>query len=74
VADSIGLALPPREQFRVYAGFFLVVGLLFLVTGLVDLARHGGKMYRTDGVWLGGRDREGQARADPPIGSTECPQ
>jgi len=74
VADSVGLALPPREQFRVYAGFFLVVGLLFLVTAVVELARGGMKRLRTEGVWLGGQEREGQSRADPPVGSTECPQ
>merc|ERR1719244_1075941 len=35
VADSVGLALPPRDQFYVYSGYFLVVGCLFLVTALV---------------------------------------
>ena len=86
----MGLALPPREQviqaiqvslysdcyfqFRVYAGFFLVVGLLFLVTALIELARGGVQRFKTEGVWLGERGREGQGRADPPVGSTECPQ
>jgi len=42
VADSVGLALPPRDQFQVYAGFFLAVGLVFLVSSVVGLARGGG--------------------------------
>ena len=57
-----------------YAGLFLGVGLLFLVTALIQLARGGVKRFKTEGVWLGERGREGQGRADPPVGSTECPQ
>lgn len=74
VADSVGLALPPRDQFQVYAGFFLTVGLVFLVSAVVGLARGGLSRLVVEGVWLGDREREGQARADPPVGSTECPQ
>ena len=29
VADSAGLNLDPRDQFYVYGGYFLVIGLLF---------------------------------------------
>jgi len=75
VADSVGLALPPRDQFQVYAGFFLTVGLVFLVSSVVGLARGGVARLRVEGMWLGDtREREGQSRSDPPIGSTECPQ
>ena len=41
VADSAGLNLGPREQFYVYGGYFLVIGLLFacynLTTRIVGL-------------------------------------
>ena len=62
-------------QFQVYAGFFLTVGLVFLVSSVVGLARGGVARLRVEGMWLGDtREREGQSRSDPPVGSTECPQ
>lgn len=70
VADSVGLALPPKQQFEVYSGFFLVTGLVFLVTGLVTLARGGAARLREEGVWR----REGGEAEHPPVGATECPQ
>ena len=71
VADSVGLALPPKQQFKVYAGFFLVTGLVFLVTGLVTLARGGAARLREEGLWR--RERGGEPE-HPPVGATECPQ
>ena len=71
VADSAGLALPPKQQFEVYAGFFLVTGLVFSVTGMVTLVRGGAARLREEGVWR--RERGGEAE-HPPVGATECPQ
>ena len=51
VADSAGLALPPAAQFQVYGGCFLAVGLVFMVTGVVSMARGGIKTIREEGVW-----------------------
>ena len=70
VADSVGLALPPKQQFVVYSGFFLVTGLVFLVTGLVTLSRGGAARLREEGAWR----REGGEAEHPPVGATECPQ
>ena len=70
VADSVGLALPPKQQFEVYSGFFLVTGLVFLITGLVTLARGGPARLREEGAWR----REGERRSPRPVGATECPQ
>ena len=70
VADSVGLALPPKQQFEVYSGFFLVTGLVFLTTGLVTLARGGAARLREEGAWR----REGGEAEHPPVGATECPQ
>ena len=73
VADSVGLALPPKQQFLVYSGFFLVTGLVFSVTGLVTLARGGAARLREEGVWR--REGGGAGEAEqPPVGATECPQ
>ena len=60
VADSAGLALPPTTQFQVYGGCFLTVGLIFMVTGLVSLARGGLTTLRREGIW----------RSDTPV--SEC--
>ena len=51
VADSAGLALPPSTQFQVYGGCFLSVGLVFMVTGVVTMARGGITTLRKEGVW-----------------------
>jgi len=40
VASSAGLALPPRSQFKVYAAFFLAVGIIFLLSGAITAVRH----------------------------------
>lgn len=77
VADSIGFALEPRDQFLVYAGYFLLVGLLFLVTSLVEGWRNGINRYREEGVWIRRTARAGScidSRTDPPVGATETPQ
>jgi len=51
-----------------------VVGLLFLTSSIIELARGGLKRLMREGAWLPKRERDGQTRADPPVGSTECPQ
>ena len=62
-------------QFHVYAGFFLVVGLIFLVTGCVTLARGGLTRLRQEGVWRHQRSKHGASDIEhPPVGATECPQ
>ena len=53
VADSAGLALPPSTQFQVYGGCFLTLGLVFMVSGVVTMARGGIKTLRKEGVWRG---------------------
>ena len=49
VVDKVGLALEPRDQFLVYSGFFLVVGLVFLATSGVTLATGGWAKLRRYG-------------------------
>jgi len=73
VADSVGFALSPRNQFQVYAGFFLVVGLVFLVTGSITLARGGVSRLREEGFWRSDQTRR-QEIEHPPVGAIECPQ
>ena len=41
VASSAGLALPPPAQFQVYGGCFLVMGMVFILSGGL----------REEGVW-----------------------
>jgi len=75
VADSSGLALAPRDQFLVYAGYFLAVGCVYFLVGLIGCYRNGKSRYSSEGLWL--RERKNSAtsnRMDPPVGSVECPQ
>lgn len=75
VADSVGLALPPRDQFVVYSVCFLVVGVMFVAVSLLEGWRHGRQKWREEGVWI--RNRTGscmESRTDPPVGCTEHPQ
>merc|ERR1711915_446700 len=71
VADSVGLALPPRDQFRVYAGFFLVVGIVFLVSASVSCARGGLERIKTEGLWISAKDQNGTSQPDPLIENAE---
>ena len=80
VADSAGLALPPRTQvktillfltslishfqFQVYAGFFLVVGAIFLVTGSITLATGGVTRLRQEGWWRSDQDKQADKTED----------
>ena len=51
VADSAGLNLGPRDQFYVYGGYFLAVGLLFVIyhfaTRIFLMGRSAGKYNLT---------------------------
>jgi len=49
VVDKVGFALEPRDQFLVYSGFFMVVGLVFLATSGVTLATGGWAKLRRYG-------------------------
>ena len=37
--DAVGLALPPRQQFVVYGGYWIAIGVLFLSIFCVSVAR-----------------------------------
>ena len=57
VVDDVGLALNIRDQFRVYGGFWIVIGVLFVSLFVVSLARDRRgyiKLYQEDGVWVRG--------------------
>eukprot|EP00095_Tigriopus_kingsejongensis_P007313 maker-scaffold431_size173393-snap-gene-0.28 protein:Tk07313 transcript:maker-scaffold431_size173393-snap-gene-0.28-mRNA-1 annotation:"hypothetical protein DAPPUDRAFT_59074" len=60
VADDVGLALPPRIQFVVYGGFWLMIGSIFLLIFLQSLWRQGWDGFKarmqTEGIWT---DRHG---------------
>ena len=56
--DAVGLALPPRQQFVVYGGYWIAIGVLFLSIFCVSVARreHDGsggyvQRCRTEGLW-----------------------
>ncbi len=55
VADDVGLALPPRQQFAVYGAYWIFIGCVFLVIFAAHLIRNGGaefvQKYRTEGIW-----------------------
>jgi len=76
VASSSGLALPAREQFLVYAGYFYVVGSVFMIVGMIEWCRNGSQRYREEGIWISPvrRGSTTSTRIDPPVGSTETPQ
>ena len=58
-----------------YSVFFLVVGILFLVTGLITLARGGVGRLKEEGVWRRETRRCGSDGVEhPPVGAIECPQ
>ena len=53
--DAGGLALPPRDQFKVYGGYWLAIGLLLLAifaAGLASNKHHYAAVFREEGVWL----------------------
>ena len=55
VADDTGLALLPRDQFKVYGGYWIVIGFLFLAIFVANLTRNKHQyiaVYREEGVWL----------------------
>ena len=51
VASSAGLALSPPAQFQVYGGCFLVMGLVFILSGGLTMARGGLADLRREGIW-----------------------
>ena len=53
--DAGGLALPPRDQFKVYGGYWLAIGGLLLVIFAAGLARnkhHYAAVLRDEGLWF----------------------
>ena len=59
--DAGGLALPPRDQFKVYGGYWLAIGVLLLAIFAAGLARnqHGyAAVYREEGLWLETRQHQ----------------
>jgi len=73
VVDKVGFQLEPRDQFLVYSGFFLAVGIPFFISSLVTLFNGGLAKIRREGIWLKKAESLGP-RPEPPVGSTECPQ
>ena len=52
--DALGTALPPRQQFVAYGGYWIAIGILFLFIFCVSVARNDGSYvnrYRTEGLW-----------------------
>ena len=73
--DAGGLALPPRDQFKVYGGYWVGIGVLFLAmfaAGLLRSRGHYVAVYRAEGVWLG--EGGSQGREDPSQRNHRPPQ
>jgi len=73
VVDKVGFHLEPQDQFLVYSGFFLAVGVPFFISSLITLCNGGLAKIRREGIWLRKEENQGP-RPEPPVGSTECPQ
>jgi len=75
VADNVGLHLPHRDQYVVYAGFYAVVAALYFLLGLIGCFRHGKTRYLTEGLWLRrkskGEEADKTSRTDCSIGNME---
>jgi len=67
VADDLVLALPPRQQFAVYAALWVLVGLLFLAIFMGEMVCIGGGCRRyvqrcqSEGLWRPGEEAEDAA-------------